>query len=192
VTPIIPKLEYEETEWGLIQRAIRGPDNVRVSEFHFPNCNHIVVPRAGDDGNGVWADLFAWKVPVDDGHTREFLVSDVPVTGESADRLREWAATTAQYDPSEHHDELFKGIMPKDSTHLIAAQDYVAQVLQGPVADRSAERLGKSDAGVIFLRKVFRRELDAINSGRPGKRWQHRTELAQLPVPPAARQAVAS
>ncbi len=192
VTPVIPKLEYEETEWGIIQRAVRGPDNVRVSEFHFPNCNHIVVPRAGDDGNGVWADLFAWKVPVDDEHTMEFLVSDVPVTGEAEKRLREWAVEYAQYDPSEHHEELLRGIMPKDPTRLIAAQDYLAQVLQGGIADRGSERLGKCDAGLIFLRKIFRRELDAINQGQPGKQWQHRTGLAQLPMPPAVRQPVAS
>ncbi len=64
------------------------------------------------------------------------------------------------------------------------AQDYIVQVGQGPIVDRSKERLGKSDAGVILLRKIFRRELDAIKKGQPGKDWKPRVGLAKLPVPP--------
>jgi nitrite reductase/ring-hydroxylating ferredoxin subunit len=33
------------------------------------------------------------------------------------------------------------------------------------------ERLGASDAGVALLRKIILRELDAIEAGRPTKRW---------------------
>jgi 5,5'-dehydrodivanillate O-demethylase len=70
------------------------------------------------------------------------------------------------------------------STALIGAQDYIVQVGQGPIVDRSQERLGKSDEGVILLRKLFWRELDAIKKGLPGKAWKVRRGFARLPVPP--------
>jgi len=78
------------------------------------------------------------------------------------------------------------------TANLIAAQDYIAQVSQGIIADRSSERLGKADAGVILLRKLFKRELDAIMAGRPTKQWRQRYEPADLPVPPGvSKEAVA-
>jgi 5,5'-dehydrodivanillate O-demethylase len=49
--------------------------------------------------------------------------------------------------------------------------------------DRSKERLGKSDAGVILLRKIFRREMAAIKKRQPGKDWKPKAGFARLPVP---------
>ncbi len=34
------------------------------------------------------------------------------------------------------------------------------------------------------MRRLFRREMEAIVQGRPGKDWRTRGELAHLPVPP--------
>ncbi|HEY8693388.1 MAG TPA: Rieske 2Fe-2S domain-containing protein [Chloroflexota bacterium] len=184
VTEAPPKLECEETEFGIIQRAIRPGNNVRVSDWQFPNCNHVVVPRANDAHSGGWVDLFNWKVPIDDDHTRTFIIRSVAATGESKHKLEEWATTRGNYDPSEHHDELFRKYMPDDQANLIAAQDYIAQVAQGPIVDRSAERLGNTDAGIILLRKLFTRELEAIKAGQPTKHWRQRYEPADLPVPP--------
>jgi len=191
VTPVVPRLQYEETEFGLVQRADRGNGNVRVSDFQFPNCNHTVVPRPDEPWDATWTDIFGYKLPVDDTHCVEFTINDAPVTGQAEQNLRRWIAERGQYDPSEHEQEIFAGIMPTDRTHLIAAQDYIAQVLQGPIADRSMEHLGKSDAGIILLRKVMRRELDAIRNGLPGKQWRPRFEPAQLPVPPTVLQRAA-
>jgi len=184
VTPVVPRLEYEETSFGLIQRAYRGAGNMRESHWQFPNCNHVVVPRADDAWNQVWADNFGWKVPVDDEHTVEFLITDVPVTGEAEQKLRRWVDQYSQYDPAQHHDELLRGTMPEQKSWMIPAQDYLAQVFQGTIADRSSEHLGKSDAGVILMRKIFRRELDAIKNGLPTKQWQPEAGYARLPVPP--------
>jgi hypothetical protein len=33
---------------------------------------------------------------------------------------------------------------------------------QGPIADRTSERLGRSDQGIIYLRKLWARELRAL------------------------------
>ena len=38
---------------------------------------------------------------------------------------------------------------------------------QGKIEDRSRERLGNSDAAVILLRRVWRRELGLLAAGEP-------------------------
>jgi hypothetical protein len=37
----------------------------------------------------------------------------------------------------------------------------------GAIADRSAERLGRSDAAVVLLRKIWKRELRLLAEGKP-------------------------
>jgi 5,5'-dehydrodivanillate O-demethylase oxygenase subunit len=59
----------------------------------------------------------------------------------------------------------------RDKISLVHTQDYVAQVGQGAVADRSQEHLGRSDTGVILFRKIWERELRALAEGRPLKKW---------------------
>ncbi len=49
-------------------------------------------------------------------------------------------------------DEFFK-----DKIALVHTQDYVAQVGQGPMADRAQEHLGRSDTGIILFRKIWER-----------------------------------
>lgn len=52
------------------------------------------------------------------------------------------------------------------------------------MADRRLEMLGKSDLGVVTLRRVFWRELDALREGRPTKHWRKRAEPLSLPMQP--------
>ncbi len=50
----------------------------------------------------------------------------------------------------------------------ITEEDYVAMVGQGPFADRSNERLGRSDLAVIKLRKIWRDAVDELEPREPG------------------------
>jgi 5,5'-dehydrodivanillate O-demethylase len=136
-----------------------------------------------------WTDIFNWFVPLDDGHTAFFSVRSSPIRGDAAREFQAWLSSCGKYNPADHDEELFEGVMPGENvgetaTALVNAQDYLVQVGQGQVVDRSKERLGKSDAGVILLRKIFHRELDAIKKGLPGKAWKMRKGFARLPVPP--------
>ena len=171
----------EETDWGLRFTAVRGAENTRITEFLWPNCSHIMT--SGPDPTQPWLDDVFWTVPVDDEQTLRVNIFSAPYDGEAAEHLRGMAESQHDYDPSAHHAELFRKQFP-ESISVIQAQDYVAQVGQGAIADRATEHLGTSDRGVIALRKVFRRELDAAHAGQAGKRWQLRTDFARLPVPP--------
>ena len=173
--------DTEEQDWGLRFTAKRGSDNTRITEFLWPNASHIMT--SGPDPSQPWLDDVFWTVPVDDEHTLRINVFSAPYDGPAAEHLRGVAEEQHAYDPSAHHDELFRKQFP-ESISVIQAQDYVAQVGQGTIVDRAAEHLGASDRGVIALRKVFRRELDALRAGQPTKAWQPRTAFARLPVPP--------
>jgi 5,5'-dehydrodivanillate O-demethylase len=61
----------------------------------------------------------------------------------------------------------------------VNVQDYVAQVGQGAIADRTNERLGRSDKVVLLMRKLWLRELQAVADGQPQKRW-HREQRIEV------------
>ena len=42
---------------------------------------------------------------------------------------------------------------------------------QGIIADRIDECLGSNDVAIVLLRRLWRRELDALRDGRPLKQW---------------------
>ncbi len=182
VSPAIPELEYLETEAGIRQIATRSKNNVRVSDWTFPNANHIIVP--GLEKTDPWIDVGHWVVPNDDETTTRFVAYGIPSGGAAADqRIAEYFAAYGDYNPADHHEALFKeNRYPEDPLiQLTSAQDYVAAMGQGRIADRSDEWLGRSDAGIALLRKIFLREIEAIRSGRPTKNWRRLSEAAELP-----------
>jgi 5,5'-dehydrodivanillate O-demethylase len=141
--------------------------------------------EAGD----AWIDVGHWNVPVDDEHTYRMNIWSTPSQSPAVDeRITAYFRQAGAYDPSQHHDELIvQGRYPADHLFdLTSAQDYVAQRGQGVMADREHEVLGRSDAGIAFLRRVFTREIDAIAEGKPTKIWTKLREAAVLPEQVAA------
>jgi len=182
VTTAIPRLSYEETSAGIRQTAYRSATNVRISDWTFPNNNHLCGPgpRKGDP----WNDNVTWHVAIDDEHTMRFAVRTVESTDPETD-ARFFRDRSPGFNPADHYDELFRDHHIPDGIGtgaVIATQDYVALRGQGRVVDRSMELLGGSDAGVALLRRIFLRELAAIRDGRPTKRWTRLAEPAELPI----------
>ena len=68
----IPELSYTETASGIQQVATRAKNNVRISDWTFPNNNHIVQP--GPNKGDPWSHTYVWAVPIDDFHTARFTV----------------------------------------------------------------------------------------------------------------------
>jgi 5,5'-dehydrodivanillate O-demethylase len=179
----IPELAYEETASGIRQTATRGPGNVRVSDWTFPNSNHIRVP--GPTSDDPWIDVVSFKVPVDDVSQVRFTVWSLPAMAPDVERrVRDYFDASGSYDPAHHHDQLFYDEeYPDDPVfELTSAQDYVAQVGQGTIADREVEILGRSDAGIALLRRIFFREMEALREGRPTKAWRRLDDAVDLPI----------
>jgi 5,5'-dehydrodivanillate O-demethylase len=184
VTAAIPRLEYSETDAGIRQIATRADNNVRVSDWAFPNNNHIVTP--GRTKDSPWVHRGVWNVPVDDTHTYKIGVYAIPRTTPEHDRATlEHFDAYGDYNPADHHDELFiEKKWPEDpSLQLTPAQDYVAMMGQGAIVDRSRETLGKSDAGIMLLRRIFWREIEAMRTGKPAKQWRRLGAAEDMPVP---------
>jgi hypothetical protein len=59
-----------------------------------------------------------------------------------------------------------------DYPALFNVQDNVALGGQGAIVDRSREQLGRSDKGVVFIRRIWMRELGALAEGKPLKAWR--------------------
>jgi len=66
-------------------------------------------------------------------------------------------------------------------THMVNFQDDVAEVGQGAIADREHERLGRQDEGIIFLRKIWSRELRALEEGSPLTGWERPPGMVPTP-----------
>lgn len=189
ITTAIPKLSYSETSAGIRQLAVRSPTNKRVSDWTFPNNNHIVGP--GPRKTDPWIDTCVWVVPIDDENTMRFTISAVPSDDPEVCR-RIAADRDPDYDPVAHYDLVFGAHRLPDTgaQQIIATQDYVAVRGQGRIADRMNERLGRSDAGIALLRRICFRELDALRAGRPTKQWTRLEEAPEMPIPqPQAAEA---
>jgi 5,5'-dehydrodivanillate O-demethylase len=181
ISTAIPDLSYSETAAGILQTATRSKNNVRLSNWTFPNNNHIISP--GPKKGDPWINTSVWAVPIDDHYTMRFTISAVPITDAATDR-RIARDRNISYTPTDHYEELFAHhrIPEAGAANLIATQDYVALRGQGVIVDRTTERLMQSDAGIAFLRRIFQRELEAIRTGRSAKRWEKLEEEPDMPI----------
>lgn len=179
---VIPELDYAETSSGVRQIATRSPTNVRVSDWTFPNNNHVVAVGATKDD--PWVHISAWPVPIDNENTARFTLYSVEFDESSdIDALR--VGFDLPYDPSHHAEKLFRGdVAGVSEPGLVSVQDYVAVRGQGSITNRLSENLSSSDAGVVFLRKVFLREIEALTSGGQPKTWKRLAEKLDLKPPP--------
>ncbi|HSV82751.1 MAG TPA: Rieske 2Fe-2S domain-containing protein [Ramlibacter sp.] len=183
ITMNVPELAYQETSAGIRQTATRtdgGKTTVRVSDWTFPYANHVSIPpvKAGMP----WMEVSNWMVPIDDTTTiRVTLVAAEKTTPQGDADLLRYFEGCETYNPADHHDELFAGKYPEDPLiRLTSAQDYVALIGQGAIVDRASERLGVSDRGIVTLRRILWREMDAISAGKPTKQWRRIEEAPVL------------
>ncbi|HLY67604.1 MAG TPA: hypothetical protein VKU60_18850, partial [Chloroflexota bacterium] len=142
------------------------------------------------DAANLWVDRLFWRVPVDDENAVSFVVDLVPLTGTEGEAYRQRRQQAAEEQTAPLQDlaeavlrgELRVRDMPRDLSmyKMFWIEDYVVQVGQGPIADRPSEHLGRVDRGTILLRKLWRRELEALAEGGPLKQWQSVAGLADM------------
>lgn len=192
----IRSLVAEETPYG-VRMAETLPDRpVTYVHFHMPNTNQVRsrgrVEGTLNDAATLPVDRLFFRVPIDDANCVSYTIDYLPLTGDAADayrgRRRESqnvglaslngvaADIVAGKQRVEHADANL-------STYkLFWLEDYAAQVGQGAIADREVEQLGRMDVGVILLRKIWRRELQALADGAPLTQWATPQGLAEMSV----------
>ena len=186
-----PQAVCEETSYGYVTHVTR-PDATQWPEahmhFHMPNAVHT-TRTAPELGKEAWREALTWRQAIDDTHFSTFGVNLTHVTGEAREkylaRQRAREERVAAFPPvpvlgeAVLRGELRIEDIPEaraDAGWLFNIQDYVSQVGQGTIVDRTEERLGRTDVSVIMLRKIWARELRALAEGRPLKEWSRPAE----------------
>lgn len=163
--------ELPQTKWELMEHGIKCTANRsamnynRATSYILPTMARLPQPWPG--GKFKWPRLSAnWRTPVDDNHTLVLSVCFTPEIDGQLPKLPEGMTFHVG-----------------DTLLVHREQDYQAIVSQGNVFDRSTERLGKSDEGVILLRKTVLEGIEAVQKGEDPlgvRRSSGRNEIIDL------------
>ena len=182
--PKIPSVSAEETGYGLIGRLTHADGKIEKYHVLMPTCMYLCIYMFD-----VLVHHFAWRVPIDDNSYRSFNVTYADVTGEAAEQYlaarkasRERAQSLGKPSSEEMMKKIVRGeihINEVDVDHpdLVGLQDSVTMENQRLISEREPDRLGHSDAGLIVLRKIYRREVRKLLAGEPLKTWKWPQDL---------------
>ncbi len=150
LTDEVAKSEFYETPYGIMKKRTYKNGKVDEHPLIFPN-----ILRQ--------ANCTEIRVPIDDTHTRILRVRfDPSQDGNSVD---------GEENPPVFYEKPYKS--PADSLYPfmkfrmdeVNAQDYMAWETQGPIADRTQERLGTADQGIVMLREMLKKEIEKVQKG---------------------------
>ena len=147
----IERIECFPTSYGIMKRQYyKNGGWYRQHPMVFPNILAL-------DGRTQIS------VPIDDTHTARFRIYFVPREGDDPEDGEELPV---------HYEEPHKS--PADAQHPRArfemtgateAQDHMAFETQGPIADRTIEKLASSDRWIAQLRDMYRENIEVVRDG---------------------------
>ena len=165
----IPRAFAHETPFGLTQE-LRHERSTELNHFIMPNMCYLQFDHRK---RTTVSTLFAY-VPIDDTHHTHYMsvTTSLPkVVNKLVFGLVAWFDALRNVDNDEWFSrktrEVLSGKSSFDRITNPRLQDTVMCAGQGAIADRSVDRLGRSDAAVILLRKIWRRELRLLAEGKP-------------------------
>ncbi len=153
-------IAFDEFPYGIIKqpddgrprRELRGLED-RSPELVFPNMLCV-----GSGGGAYTQYTFQIRVPIDDTHTQHwwYHAFTPPAGADVAPHLLENVPV---------FDVPFLDERGEYLLHYTHAQDIMAWVTQGPIADRTIEALNSTDRGVTAYRNMLKREVDKVENG---------------------------
>ena len=159
IFPTIPKahkkIGFDLFDYGLIKRRV--VEGTTEEDTDWKNGHPVIFPQILFVGSIVSGSL-QYRVPVDDETTMHytwFFYRPNPGHEEAKpqqDSIPYW------YLPLYEED----GRLIED---LVNHQDFVAWITQGAIADRSKEKLGESDKGIIMYRKLLEQQMNIVEDG---------------------------
>jgi 5,5'-dehydrodivanillate O-demethylase len=169
----IPRVVANETQYGL-RLELHHASSVEMSHFIMPNMCYVIDRHR----NGITFQLLMAYVPIDDTHHNHFvsLRTTPRLIGKMGTLFDlvlggRFGLGRFRRDLDGWCSELVNDVLGgrRSFGNLISSriQDAVMIVGQGAIADRSAEHLGRTDAAVILLRKLWRRELKRLAEEKP-------------------------
>jgi 5,5'-dehydrodivanillate O-demethylase len=175
----LPIITAEETDWGMLRFGKRPSGELRHTLHIAPNIVRVIVPPPlGMSGVG-WPEITFHFTPVDDENHLWVRTAKFPVKAADADAY--WQQRAEFFEKRESApdinalvEDIWAGkIAYADVRHpeLAVVQDIAVQAGQGAIANREAETLGRSDAGIAVWRRILERELQIIAAGGQPKHW---------------------
>ncbi|MCH7481838.1 MAG: aromatic ring-hydroxylating dioxygenase subunit alpha [Chloroflexi bacterium] len=157
VFPTIPqphkRIGFDVFDYGIIKRRITGDTDESHNDWRVGHP--IMFPATLFVGSATNCSL-QFRTPVDDTHTLHitwyFFRAAPGHTEPPQDVIPHWNVPLHEPD----------GRLIAD---LVNHQDFVAWITQGPNADRSREKLGESDKGIILYRKVLKEQMEIVADG---------------------------
>jgi 5,5'-dehydrodivanillate O-demethylase len=149
----IKEIEFEFGEFGILKRSLMGAKPPRPERWEengvalFPN----ILRHSGAHG---LIDLH-YRVPIDDTHSQTIWLGFDPSADGSDVEQTEIPITI-----NELKDENGEFLMINNGS-----QDSMAWETQGPIRDRTIERLGAGDRGVMLFRELLRKQIEAVQNG---------------------------
>ncbi len=182
--------QYTETDYGVV-RHMETPGGINASIFLMPHTIRLMIPVFNElsrlTGPGL-RQTYLIHTPIDDFTHMNFVTQFVPLAPDKVEAyLKAYEQNLEVRRASISPVEAARQIMSttariedfKDHPMLVEIEDLIAQTGQGEIADRFAERMGRSDAGVVLLRRLMARELQAIEEGRPTTAWAYMHTLPE-------------
>ena len=149
---VMPEVTWDTQDLSVRTLSLRrlpdGKTLSRISEAGLPTLRVIPSPRIGRYGR---VESIGWVLPIDDHSFRIYVVGRVRDVGELY-RMRSRLNGKLWEELTEEEHQRFPG-------------DYEAQVHQGNIAWHSEEHLATSDRGIVMLRRLLQKQLDAISEG---------------------------
>jgi 5,5'-dehydrodivanillate O-demethylase len=188
----------EELAFGVRRTMDIGDGSINTAIMMMPATVQLLIPtfngQARRDNGPQVRPTYLIHVPYDDHSHIAYLTQLVPIApADEPDYRRHYAALEAQMAAYPKATAVAAEILRTgirtladvaDHPMLVEVEDSLAQGGQGSIADRHAEHLGRTDAGVVMLRRLMTRELDAMEQGLPTKAW---TPCPLLPIEGAYR-----
>jgi 5,5'-dehydrodivanillate O-demethylase len=177
---------YEEKPFGIVRYSKWADGTPRAVTYALPTTVHLFGPAATyyrDRGVGPkMRETYIMHLPVDDTHQVVFQAQNIVVPPDERAVYREHQAAFRALWESHPSAPLTADLLAgrrtlaelrgtDEAPYMAWVEDGAAQAGQGPIADRTSERLGRSDQGVIFLRKLWARELRALAEDGTIKAW---------------------
>ncbi|MPZ51064.1 MAG: Rieske 2Fe-2S domain-containing protein [Dehalococcoidia bacterium] len=158
--------DWEIYEHGVMNLELVEGEKKMVRPSLFPNMNSFSTE-------------FMYRVPMDDTHTLHVFFTAYPLPpGEADDQTKvPYYILPASVDQ--------QGLPVWGELDSNGGQDSMAWVAQGPIVDRSKEKLAESDKGIILWRELLRRQMEIVeDGGEPMNTFRNPEENVRINVAP--------
>jgi phenylpropionate dioxygenase-like ring-hydroxylating dioxygenase large terminal subunit len=148
---VMPRVEFEYVPGGIVYKAHRvlndGRPLTRISCLIMPNVASVPDVEL-NDSRGL---SIIWNVPIDDTHHQSFMA------------IRTRQPDEEVFKPTSYGGKTWNEMTPEERRDTPG--DFEAQGGQGPLTLNTEEHLVTSDRGIVMLRKLMLKQIDAVTAG---------------------------